>query len=373
MDHTAPTAAAATVLGANAAAILERRPSPAPPTEAEVAGVSNRPLTTNGNGSYSDSGIAPATIAEPAATYTATPAGGVAPAVAASATTPAIAEAAAGYVATPGFLPARPITRPVTTPREITRTVSVARPQTRRRWGAAVFVVFGVAAILAGLSAILYYNQPALATANIIITPRQSADLGTVRIEVPVLMGAAGRSLPGLAAPGLVTATLPLTGSTAPIPPAAPRVAQPVQAQRISTDFSSSQSVATTGVKQVPDKSAVGTIRFTNHGTGAIAIPGGTKLIGGNGKGYHTVNSVTVPATDFTALVFGVREVDIQADAAGPDYNGADLGGAYGNASYITTRKPGGGTTPSGQDRGCQRPCRGASGAQRRSPQPRRQ
>ncbi|MDQ2808654.1 MAG: hypothetical protein M3Z04_17365, partial [Chloroflexota bacterium] len=341
------------VLGTGTAAALERRPSPAPPTEAELADVSNRPLTTNGNGSYSDTVIVPAAIAEPVA-YNVTPAEGSAPAaVAAVAAAPVIAEAAAGYVATPGFLPNRPVARPLAPPREITRAVPRARPQTRRRWGAALFVVFGVAAILAGLSAILFFNfnTPGLATATIVITPRQSADLGTIRIEVPVLMGAAGRSLPGLAAPGLVTATLPLTstppltGTTAPLPPAAPRVAQPVQAQRISADFSSSQSVATTGVKQVPDKSAVGTIRFTNHGTGALAIPGGTKLIGGNGKGYHTVNSVTVPATDFTALVFGVREVDVQADAAGPDYNGADLGGAYGNASYITTRKPGGGTT----------------------------
>ncbi len=341
VDRTAPTAAAATVLGVGTAATLERRPPPVPPTEAEIADVSNRPLPTNG--SYSETVIAPAVIAEPVAAYTATSAGGAA--------APVIAEAAAGYVATPGFMPNRPIARPIAPPREITRAVPTTRPQTRRRWGAALFVVLGVIAILVGLSAILYYNQPALATANIVITPRQSADLGTVRIEVPVLMGAAGRSLPGLAAPGLVTATLPLTATppltdtTSTLPPAVPRVAQPVQAQRISAEFSSNKSVPTTGVKQVPDKSAVGTIRFANHGTGAIAIPGGTKLIGGNGKGYHTVSSVTVPATDYNALIFGVREVDIQADAAGPDYNGADLGGAYGNASYITTRQPGGGTT----------------------------
>ena len=365
VDRTAPSAAAATVLGAGTAAAttLERRASPAPPTEAELADVSNRPLPANGNGSYSATIIAPAGIAEPSAAYNATPAGGagdptVTPpsslgkgAVGARSAAPVLAEAAAGYVATPGFMPARPIARPVATPRAITRAVPTTRPQTRRRWGAALFVVLGVAVILAGLSAILFFNPPGLATANIVITPRQSADLGTVRIEVPVLMGAAGRSLPGLAAPGLVTATLPLTstppltGTTAPLPPAAPRVAQPVQAQRINAEFSSNKSVPTSGVKQVPDKSAVGTIRFTNHGTGGIAIPGGTKLIGGNGKSYHTVNSVTVPATDFTALVFGLREVDIQADAPGLDYNKTELGGAYGNASYTTIRQPAGGTT----------------------------
>ncbi len=343
VDRTAPTATAATVLGAGA--VLERRPPPAPPTEAERAGMSNRPLPSNG--SYENTVIRPTAIAEAPAAYVATSAG--APTAPAASPAPTVlAEAPAAYVATPGFMPARPLARPSTPARAITPTV--ARPRTRR-WGAALFIVLGVIVILVGLSAILVFNPPGLATADIIITPRQSADLGAIRIDVPVLMGAAGvRSLPGLAAPQLVSATVTLTGTQppagtiAPIPPAEPRVAQPVQAQRINTTFSSTKSVSTSGVKQVPDKTAVGTIRFTNHGTGAIAVPGGTKLIGSNGRSYHTLNSVTVPGTDFTALTFGVREVDVQADGPGPDYNGADLGGAYGNASYITTRTTGGGT-----------------------------
>ena len=71
----------------------------------------------------------------------------------------------------------------------------------------------------------------------------------------------------------------------------------------------------------------------------------GTKLTSTNGKSYHTTAGVTVPATDFVGQTFGTVEVGIQADEPGPDSNGGDVSGGYGNAIFITIARPSGGTT----------------------------
>jgi hypothetical protein len=254
-------------------------------------------------------------------------------------------------MAMPGVI-ARPIAGTTTIPRtERPREIVTQNPPQMRRRGIGLIATLGVITILSALSIILFLNLQGVANATITITPRQGADLGLVRVDVPVLIGAAADLRgPGLAAPGIVsgtttvTGTTPLTGTLVPVPDS-PRVAEPVQAQTINTSFSSNKTVPATGVKQVPDKPATGTIRFTNRGSTAIGVPAGTKLTGSNGKVFHTVAAATVPATDFVNLVFGIREVNIQADEAGPASNGADVSGGYGNATFITINRPSGGNT----------------------------
>src|SRR5437763_5642 len=62
-----------------------------------------------------------------------------------------------------------------------------------------------------------------------------------------------------------ITGTAPITATapaTATVP--GPRVAQPVQAQKILTTVHAMEVISTTGQKTVPDHAAIGTIRLAN-------------------------------------------------------------------------------------------------------------
>src|SRR5207237_6475045 len=104
--------------------------------------------------------------------------------------------------------------------------------------------------------------------------------------------GSAGRGVPGLGAPAFaLTETLPLTPTagitgTAPITATAPatatvpgpRVAQPVQAQKILTTVHAMEVISTTGQKTVPDHAAIGTLRLANTSQAAVTLPANLPL-----------------------------------------------------------------------------------------------
>jgi hypothetical protein len=123
------------------------------------------------------------------------------------------------------------------------------------------------------------------------------------------------------------------------------RTTQPVQAQKVTAAVVADKTVPTTGVRQQPNKAAVGTIEFTNTGGGAVTVPGNTVLTAPNGKKFHTTKTITVAGTDFLGRTFGTGRVDIQANEPGPDSNGLRVGGSYGSAVFATVIPPGGGDT----------------------------
>lgn len=294
VDRTESSRAPATVLGRTPVEPPERRPAASPPTDDERVAVSTRPV--NGRGTHLDAGAA----------------GGARPA-----------------------------------PRVAPRPTLPRREQTRP---SGMLIVLGVLVILLGLAVILFANRDNFfpRTATVTITVPARGDLGLVKIQVPVLTtGAAGRGLPGLAAPRLLTETVPLTPTRPLTITAEPRTAPPVQAQRIAVTIRVTQTVATTGRREKPNHAAIGTVRFTNAGQGAFAVNAGTLLIATNGKRFHTVDRVVVPGTDFANQQFGSVEVDVQAAEPGPDSNGAQLTGRTGDgaAFFATVRAPGGGDT----------------------------
>ena len=117
----------------------------------------------------------------------------------------------------------------------------------------------------------------------------------------------------GLAAPSLqVTATTTLTtnqkgnGDTV-------RMAQPVQAQKVTAAVVSDKTIPTTGVRQQPNKAAVGTIEFTNTSGAAVTVPANTLLTAPNGKNFHTTHTITVVGTNFLGRTFDHDDVVFRA------------------------------------------------------------
>jgi hypothetical protein len=314
VDNTQPSHGPAVVLGSKVVGGLERRPPAAPPTDEEQAGVSGQPVDGHSNAHL---GPIPAAVA-------------VAPPPDAVAVAP-------------------PVDRAIPAPRPRLRE-RPARPQAQQRTsrrGGGLLVLLGVLLILLALSAIVVFNiGPALATATVQLQPRPGDSLGVVRVTVPVLTtGSADAGRAGLAAPSLqVTATTTLT-TTQPGAGDTVRMAQPVQAQKFAAAVVSDKTIPTTGVRQQPNKAAVGTIEFTNTSSAAVTIPANTVLTAPNGKKFHTVNTITVAGTNFLGRTFGTGRVDIQANEPGPDSNGLRVGGSYGSAVFATVIPPGGGDT----------------------------
>jgi hypothetical protein len=118
-----------------------------------------------------------------------------------------------------------------------------------------------------------------------------------------------------------------------------------VQAQKVTAAVVADKTIPTTGVRQQPNKAAVGTIEFTNTSSAAVTVPGNTVLTAPNGKKFHTVNTITIAGTNFLGRTFGTGRVDIQANEPGPDSNGLRVGGSYGSAVFATVIAPGGGDT----------------------------
>jgi hypothetical protein len=314
VDRSDPGSARPTVLGSAAAAM---RPAPTPLEAGDAAA----PVADAGqNGHYAADG--------------------------AEAPAAATAAAAASTLAEPDVM--RPLppprTRPTPAPRVARPTSRAQTAPARRGRMSGLVALLGVLLVLLLLGGgIFALNAPALAQATVRIVPKQTASLGQIKIDVPVQLGAsAGRGLPGMAAPLAVTATLPLTATQ---PDDGARSAKPVTAQKINATIVSQKLVKTTGVRQEPDKPAVGTIRFTNRDSAAFTVPSGTSLTAGNGKKFHTVSDVTVPGTDFINQQFGTQSVDIVADEPGPASNGLTLGGGIRNAVFSTLAPTHGGTT----------------------------
>lgn len=313
VDNTQPSRGPAVVLGSTVVGGLERRPPAAPPTEEEQAGVSGKPVDGHSNAHL---GPIPAVVIAPPPDAVA-----VAP----------------------------PVERAIPAPRPRLRE-RPARPQPQKRAarrGGGLLVLLGVLLILLALSAIVVFNiGPALATATVQLQPRPGDELGVVRVTVPVLTtGSADAGRAGLAAPSLqVTATTTLT-TTQPGTGDTVRMAQPVQAQKVTAAVVSDKTIPTTGVRQQPNKAAVGTIEFTNTSGAAVTVPANTVLTAPNGKKFHTTNTITVGGTNFLGRTFGTGRVDIQANEPGPDSNGLRVGGSYGSAVFATVIPPGGGDT----------------------------
>ncbi|HMA34997.1 MAG TPA: hypothetical protein VKY74_11020, partial [Chloroflexia bacterium] len=334
VDKTGTGGARPTVLG-SAAASLERRAVGAPPSDAERAGVSNQPL--NGR---SSTHLGPIPAAEAAAVgagvgAAASTAGGAAAATAASA--PAAPAAAAGP---------RPVARPI--PRVVGPAAQTGpQPATRRR--GLLLPVLGVLAVAVGIVVVaMSFNSttspptPAAPTVTIHIRLRTVASLDPILVKVPVLTtSATGASVPGLAAPALQ-----VTGTT-PLRPTAPAgnttlTAPAVRARQFTTTVVASATLATTG-QRVVAWPATGQIQISNRSEASLAVPANREITGLNGKTFHTVLPLTVPGTNFVTLQIGHGEVEIIADAPGPDSNGQSFSREYGNAVFATIGTTGGG------------------------------
>ncbi|MEP6775920.1 MAG: hypothetical protein ABJA50_10025, partial [Chloroflexota bacterium] len=89
----------------------------------------------------------------------------------------------------------------------------------------------------------------------------------------------------------------------------------------VNRPISATETISTTGTRQVARGFAQGTIHFVNRIEQAVDIPQGTSFTTASGITVQTTQAATVPATSFAAQQFGSRDVPIIATIEGPDGN----------------------------------------------------
>ena len=113
----------------------------------------------------------------------------------------------------------------------------------------------------------------------------------------------------------------------------------------INRPISATETISTTGTRQVARGFAQGTMHFANNGQQAIDVPEGTSFQTAEGVVVQTTQGATVPGTFVLANQIGSRDVPIIATIEGPDGNlpAGKLTGTYkGILSYTNSALQGG-------------------------------
>ncbi len=91
-----------------------------------------------------------------------------------------------------------------------------------------------------------------------------------------------------------------------------------IPAKRIIVPVSASASKPASGARFEPDITAGGPVILTNTATEAIAVPKGTVLTATDGRGYVTLEAITVgPADPFTSASLGTALINVAAETRG--------------------------------------------------------
>lgn len=97
-----------------------------------------------------------------------------------------------------------------------------------------------------------------------------------------------------------------------------------VPAKRITVPLNATATRPATGARLEPDVTAGGSVVFTNPSTTAVAVPKGTALEATDGRGYVTMEGVTIgPADPFDSGAFGSATVKVAASIRGAGGNAA--------------------------------------------------
>lgn len=189
-----------------------------------------------------------------------------------------------------------------------------------------IFAVLGfillVGAIAAGVYAYIYLPEGSVS----VIPQSKTWDALPVRVVVTGAQ-AAGLSMPG---------PQPLQNQVS---------AASIIAGTINRPISATETISTTGTRQVARGFAQGTMHFANNGQQAIDVPQGTSFQTAEGVVVQTTQGATVPGTFVLANQIGSRDVPIIATIEGPDGNlpAGKLTGTYkGILSYTNSAMQGG-------------------------------